>query len=168
MAEVVTSSPATSNYVEATLDNFHPESSKDNQFAANWYMGEALRVVKEKKIDVNQLKVTPPRLVKLLELIRKNVISANAAKKVFDLMESSDKDPEMIVEEQGLRQISDTGELEKMVSGMLAGHPKEAARFKAGETKLMGFFVGEVMKATRGKGNPKEINKLVSDIIGRG
>jgi len=168
MAEVVTSSLATSNYVEATLDNFHPESSKDNLFAANWIMVESLRVVKEKKIDINQLKVTPQRLAKLLDLVRNNALSANAAKKVFDLMESTDKDPEIIVEEQGLRQISDTGELEKIVSDILAKHAKEAARFKAGETKLMGFFVGEVMKATKGKGNPKEINKLVSELINRG
>jgi aspartyl-tRNA(Asn)/glutamyl-tRNA(Gln) amidotransferase subunit B len=168
MAEVVTSSPATSTYVEATLDNFHPESSKDNQFAANWYMGEALRVVKEKKIDINQLKVTPQRLVKLLELVKNNIISASAAKKVFDLMESTDKDPEIIVEEQGLRQISDTGELEKIVADIIAKNAKEAARFKAGETKLMSFFVGQVMKETKGKGNPKEINKLVSGLINRG
>jgi aspartyl-tRNA(Asn)/glutamyl-tRNA(Gln) amidotransferase subunit B len=131
-------------------------------------MVESLRVVKEKKIDINQLKVTPQRLAKLLDLVRNNALSANAAKKVFDLMESTDKDPEIIVEEQGLRQISDTGELEKIVSDILAKHAKEAARFKAGETKLMGFFVGEVMKATKGKGNPKEINKLVSELINRG
>ena len=168
MAEVVTSSPATSTYVEATLDNFHPESSKESQFAANWIMVESLRVVKEKKIDINQLKVTPQRLAKLLDLVKNNVISANAAKKVFDLMESTDNDPERIVEEQGLRQISDTGELEKIVSDVLLKNTKEAGRLKAGETKLMGFFVGEVMKATKGKGNPKEINKLVSGLLGRG
>jgi aspartyl-tRNA(Asn)/glutamyl-tRNA(Gln) amidotransferase subunit B len=168
MAEVVTSSPATSNYVEATLDNFHPESSKDNQLIANWIMGEALRVVNEKKIGIDQLKVTPQRLAKLLDLVRKNVISANAAKKVFDLVEAQDKDPAVVVEEQGLRQISDTGELEKIVADILAKNAKEAARFKAGETKLMGFFVGEVMKATKGKGNPKEINKLVSSLLSRG
>ena len=168
MAEVVTSSLATSNYVEATLDNFHPESSKDNQLIANWIMGEALRVVNEKKIGIDQLKVTPQRLAKLLDLVRKNVISANAAKKVFDLVEAQDKDPAVVVEEQGLRQISDTGELEKIVADILAKNAKEAARFKAGETKLMGFFVGEVMKATKGKGNPKEINKLVSSLLSRG
>jgi aspartyl-tRNA(Asn)/glutamyl-tRNA(Gln) amidotransferase subunit B len=166
MAEVVTSSPATSTYVETTLDNFHPESSKESQFAANWIMVESLRVVKEKKIDINQLKVTPQRLAKLLDLVKNNVISANAAKKVFDLMESTDNDPERIVEEQGLRQISDTGELEKIVSDVLAKNTKEAGRLKAGETKLMGFFVGEVMKATKGKGNPKEINRLVAKLLG--
>jgi aspartyl-tRNA(Asn)/glutamyl-tRNA(Gln) amidotransferase subunit B len=165
MAEVVTSSPATSTYVEALLDNFHPESSKDNLFATNWIMVESLRVVKEKKIDINQLKVTPQRLKKLLDLVRNNAISTNAAKKVFDLMEMSDKDPESIVEEQGLRQISDTGELEKIVSDVLAKNPKEAGRLKAGETKLMSFFVGQVMKATKGKGNPKEINGLVAKLL---
>jgi aspartyl-tRNA(Asn)/glutamyl-tRNA(Gln) amidotransferase subunit B len=131
-------------------------------------MGEALRVTKEKKISVTALKATPKRLGKLLGLVSQGVISANAAKKVFDLIEATDKDPEIIVEEQGLRQISDTGELEKIVAEIVAKNAKEAARFKAGETKLIGFFVGEVMKATKGKGNPKEINKLVSSLLSRG
>jgi aspartyl-tRNA(Asn)/glutamyl-tRNA(Gln) amidotransferase subunit B len=168
MAEVATSSPATSNYTEATLDNFHPESSIDNQLVANWVMGEALRVVKEKNIDINRLKVTPQRLAKLLELVKKNVISANAAKKVFDQIENTGKEPEAIVAEMGLSQISDSAELSRIVSDIIEKNPKEAQRYKAGETKLAGFFVGQVMRATGGKGNPKEISRLVSELLGKG
>jgi aspartyl-tRNA(Asn)/glutamyl-tRNA(Gln) amidotransferase subunit B len=165
---VVSTSAFSADYFEDTINYFKPESPKENQFVANWIIGESFRVVKEKKIDISQLKVTPQRLAKLLELIKNNVISASAAKKVFDLMEATDKDPEIIVEEQGLRQISDTGELEKTVREIVEKSPKEVERFKAGETKLMSFFVGQVMKATKGKGNPKEINKLVSGLINHG
>jgi aspartyl-tRNA(Asn)/glutamyl-tRNA(Gln) amidotransferase subunit B len=165
---VVSTSAFSADYFEDTINYFKPESPKENQFVANWIIGESFRVVKEKKIDISQLKVTPQRLAKLLELIKNNVISASAAKKVFDLMEATDKDPEIIVEEQGLRQISDTGELEKTVREIVEKSPKEVERFKAGETKLMSFFVGQVMKATKGKGNPKEINKLVSGLINQG
>jgi aspartyl-tRNA(Asn)/glutamyl-tRNA(Gln) amidotransferase subunit B len=163
MAEVLCSDRAIADYYEQALT-----SCGDAKLLANWVMGEALRVTKEKKISVTALKATPKRLGKLLGLVSQGVISANAAKKVFDLIEATDKDPEIIVEEQGLRQISDTGELEKIVAEIVAKNAKEAARFKAGETKLIGFFVGEVMKATKGKGNPKEINKLVSSLLSRG
>ncbi|HUI91966.1 MAG TPA: Asp-tRNA(Asn)/Glu-tRNA(Gln) amidotransferase subunit GatB [Chitinivibrionales bacterium] len=166
MADVVTTTPAPSGFFENTVHQFKSQSREDNQLIANWIMGEALRVVKEKKMEINRLKVTPEKLATILRLVKDNVISANAAKKVFDLVESTGKDPETIIEEQGLKQISDSGELEKIVNEVVAGNPREAARFKAGETKLAGFFVGQVMKATKGKGNPKEINRLVAKVLG--
>jgi aspartyl-tRNA(Asn)/glutamyl-tRNA(Gln) amidotransferase subunit B len=100
-----------------------------------------------------------------LTLVSNNTISANAAKRVFDLIEEQDRDPEIIVEEQGLKQISDTGELEKVVREIVEKSPAEVARYKAGENKLMAFFVGQTMKATKGKGNPKEINRLVAKYL---
>jgi aspartyl-tRNA(Asn)/glutamyl-tRNA(Gln) amidotransferase subunit B len=160
MAEVLTLDRAVADYFEQTLS-----FCSDPRLAANWVMGEVLRVVKEKKTGVADLRVTPQRLGRLLGLVSQGTISANAAKKVFDIVEETGKDPAAVVEEQGLKQISDSGELEKTVRDIIEKSPKEAARYKAGETKLMGFFVGEVMKATRGKGNPREINKLVSALL---
>jgi aspartyl-tRNA(Asn)/glutamyl-tRNA(Gln) amidotransferase subunit B len=160
MAEVLTSERALSQYFEETL-----LFCKDAKLVANWVMGEVLRSTKEKKISVSSLKVTPQRLGQLLGLVVQGTVSANVAKKIFDIMEVQDKDPASVVAEQGLTQISDSGELEKIVKEVLAKNTNEAQRFKAGETKLMGFFVGRVMKATNGKGNPKEINRLVSGLL---
>jgi aspartyl-tRNA(Asn)/glutamyl-tRNA(Gln) amidotransferase subunit B len=124
-------------------------------------MGEILRLQKEKNAAVDKLHITPKRLGKLLDLISDNTLSANAAKKIFDLVEQSDKDPEALVEELGLRQISDTQALDAVVHEIIEKSPAEVARFKAGDGKLMSFFIGQAMKATQGKGNPKEINKLI-------
>ena len=128
-------------------------------------MGEVLRLQKEKDALVETLNVTPKRLGELLTLVSTSVISAQTAKKVFDLIEEQDKDPDTIVDEQGLKQISDTGALEKIVRDIIEKSQGEVARYNAGELKLMGFFVGEAMKQTKGKGNPKEIHKLVSGML---
>jgi aspartyl-tRNA(Asn)/glutamyl-tRNA(Gln) amidotransferase subunit B len=164
-ASVVSTSACSADYFEETLKYFKPKSPEEIQFATNWIMGEPFRVVNEKKIEFNQLKADSKKTGKLLDLVRSDAVSSNAAKKVFDLIESTGKDPETIINEQGLTQISDTGELEKIVREIIEKNPKEAARFKAGEAKLMGFFVGQVMKETKGKGNPKEINRLLSKLL---
>ena len=156
MAEVLTSDQAVARYFEETLSQ-----CKDEKLAANWVMGEILRLQKEKNAAVDKLHITPKRLGKLLDLISDNTLSANAAKKIFDLVEQSDKDPEALVEELGLRQISDTQALDAVVHEIIEKSPAEVARFKAGDGKLMSFFIGQAMKATQGKGNPKEINKLI-------
>jgi len=146
MAEILTSSRAVADYYEQTL-----QFCNDAKLAANWVMGEVLRLQKDKNSMVEMLKVTPKRLASLLILVSNNTISAQAAKKVFDLIEAHDKDPEVIVEEQGLKQISDTNALEKVVRDILEKNQAEVARYKAGEKKIMGFFVGEAMKLTKVK-----------------
>jgi aspartyl-tRNA(Asn)/glutamyl-tRNA(Gln) amidotransferase subunit B len=160
MAEVLAATRAVADYFERTM-----AFSKDPRLTANWVMGEVLRLQKEKDALVETLNVTPKRLGELLTLVSTSVISAQAAKKVFDLIEEQDKDPDTIVDEQGLKQISDTGALEKIVRDIIETSQGEVARYRAGELKLMGFFVGEAMKQTKGKGNPKEIHKLVSGML---
>ena len=160
MAEVLTSYQAIADYFEEAIT-----FCTDSKMVANWVMGEVLRSQKEKNVDVFKLRVTPKRLGNLLAMVITNQISASAAKKVFDLIEEQDKEPAVIVEEQGLKQISDTHALEEVIKDILERSPGEIARFKAGESKLMGYFVGEAMKATKGKGNPKEINRLVASLI---
>jgi aspartyl-tRNA(Asn)/glutamyl-tRNA(Gln) amidotransferase subunit B len=160
MAEVLTLSPSIADYFEATL-----AFCNDAKLVANWVMSEVLRLTKENKTGVNAIRVTPKRLGSLCSLVLSDAISASAAKKVFDLVETQDKDPETIVNEQGLTQISDTGELEKLVREILVKNQKEVERFKAGDTKLESFFIGQVMKMTRGKGNPREISKLFNSLM---
>jgi aspartyl-tRNA(Asn)/glutamyl-tRNA(Gln) amidotransferase subunit B len=160
MAEVLCSSRELALYFEETLP-----FCADAKTAANWIMGEVLRLQKEKNIPLRALHITPGRLGGLLNLVSDNTISAQAAKKVFDMVEESDKDPMAIIEEQGLKQVSDTGVLETVVADVVGRNPEAVARYKAGEKKLLGFFVGEAMKATKGKGNPREINNLLSKYL---
>jgi aspartyl-tRNA(Asn)/glutamyl-tRNA(Gln) amidotransferase subunit B len=161
MAEVLTIDSSTAAFFEETI-----AFCKDAKMVANWTMSEVLRMTKERNSDVRSLKVTPQRLGSLCGLILSGAISATAAKKVLDLVETQDRDPEIIVDEQGLKQISDVGELERMVRDVIVKNQKEVERFKAGDRKLESFFVGQVMKMTKGKGNPREISKLVNGLLG--
>lgn len=160
-ADVLTSSRQVADYFEAAVAN-----GGDPKAAANWIMVDILRIAKEKKCDIDRLRVTPHHLSALLTCIAKGTISASAGKTVLDKMEETGKQPEPLIAELGLAQISDSGALEKIIREIVDKNPGEVARLKAGDQKLQAFFVGQVMKATRGKGNPKEINRLLSEIVG--
>jgi aspartyl-tRNA(Asn)/glutamyl-tRNA(Gln) amidotransferase subunit B len=99
----------------------------------------------------------------MVDLIESDVISGKIAKQVFDLMAETGKDPETIVEEEGLRQITDTGAIEASVDEVIAANPGEVEGYRGGKTKLMGFFVGQVMKATQGKANPQAVQKMLRE-----
>jgi aspartyl-tRNA(Asn)/glutamyl-tRNA(Gln) amidotransferase subunit B len=105
--------------------------------------------------------INPAQLAGMLKLIDDGTISGKIAKTVFEEICSTGKNADEIVKEKGLVQISDTGEIEKAVDDILAKHPDEIGRFRAGDEKLLGFFVGQVMKATKGKANPKVLNDLL-------
>ncbi len=123
-------------------------------------MTEVLRELKEEdKID--SFPITPDKLGELLNLIHDGTISGKIAKEVFEEMLSSGKDAKEIVEEKGMTQISDQSELENIVIQILNSHPDEISRYKAGDQKLMGFFVGQAMKETKGKANPKVVNEIL-------
>lgn len=160
-AEVLTSSRALADYFEQTLLTY-----SDARQVANWIMGDILRIVKDEKLEINCLKVTSERLGKILKLVENNTISARSAKKVINLVQEQDKEPEKIIEEQGLGQISDSGALETAVKTVLEQNSDAVERYKKGEKKLIGFFVGQAMRATQGKGNPKEINSLITRMLG--
>ena len=160
-AEVLTSSKALAEYFEETLKVY-----SDARQAANWVMGDVLRILKDQKIELSELRITPVRLGTLLKLIDNGTVSAKAARKVIDVIHLEDKEPEVVIDELGLRQISDSGALESAVKKVLEDNPGEVERFRGGDKKLMGFFVGQAMKATKGSGNPKEINALLTKLLG--
>ncbi len=160
-AAVLVESRAVGDYFEQTVTGVG-----DARTSANWVMGDVLRVCKEKRIEPDQLNVSPVRLARILTLVNEGTISGRAARKVFDHAENENKEPDVIVEELGLKQISDTGALEQEVRRVVDENPEEAQRFKDGEAKLQGFFVGQIMRATRGKGNPKEINRILRELLG--
>jgi aspartyl-tRNA(Asn)/glutamyl-tRNA(Gln) amidotransferase subunit B len=128
---------------------------------ANWVMGELMRLLNENDKSFEECPLKPGQLVEMLKLIDNGTISGKMAKSVFEEMYGTDKSPESIVREKGLVQISDSGEIEKAVDDIIAKHQKEAVRFRAGEEKLMGFFVGQIMKVTKGKANPQIVNELL-------
>ncbi len=129
--------------------------------AANWIMTELLKLLNQDGKSIEQTPMKPAQLAGMLKLVDEGTISGKIAKTVFSEMYSSGKDADAIVKEKGLVQISDAGELEKAVDEVLAANPGEVERFKGGDQKLMGFFVGQIMKATKGKANPKLVNELL-------
>ena len=112
--------------------------------------------------DLAQSPLTPARAVELVKLLAEDAISSKQAKQVFSAIMDEDKDPSAIVEERGMKQVSDTGAIEAVVDAIIAANPDEVARYKDGNTKVIGFFVGQCMKQMRGQGNPKVINQLLA------
>ena len=106
--------------------------------------------------------LTPARAIELVELIATDAISSKQGKEVFAAVIDEDKDPSAIVDERGMKQVSDTSAIEAVVDAVIAANPDEVARYKEGNTKLIGFFVGQCMKEMRGQGNPKVINQLLA------
>lgn len=132
---------------------------------SNWIMVELLRLLNEEGKDITECSLTPSQLVELLGLIEKGTINRNTAKDVFEEMYKTGKSAEALVKEKGLTQISDSSVIIEAIRQVMSTNPKEVERFKAGEEKLIGFFVGQVMKLTKGKANPKLVNELVVKIL---
>ena len=154
-ASVLTASKEIADYFEECLEHY------DNPKAvSNWIMTEVMREMKEEG-DAGEIPVGPGNLAQLLQLIDDGTISGKIAKDVFSEMVSTGKTAKEIVGEKGIKQISDRGEIEAIIAGILKDHPKEISRYKAGDEKLIGFFVGKVMKATQGKANPKVVNEIL-------
>ncbi len=132
---------------------------------SNWIMVELLRLLNEDGKDITSCNLKPSQLVELTHLVEKNVINRNIAKEVFEEMYKTGKSAETIVKQKGLTQISDDSIIIEVIKEVMDKNPKEVERFKKGEEKLIGFFVGQVMKLTKGKANPKIVNELVMKIL---
>lgn len=137
------------------------EKSGEAKLAANWIMGEVTRHLNESDLDVDQCPVASDALALLITRIQDNTISNRIAKDVFVAMWSGEGSADEIIEARGLKQISDSGELEGVVDKILADNPAQLQELRDGKGKMMGFFVGQVMKATGGKANPKQVNELI-------
>jgi len=162
-AEILTSSRALADYFEACVKDF-----PDPKTVSNWVMGNVLATLKATNKTIEEAPVSAERLAELLRLIDSGVISGKIAKTVFDEMVEKGTAPEAIVREKGLVQVADPDAIAKVVKKVLTEHAKEVSDYKAGKTKLFGFFVGQVMKATRGKANPKMVNEILKKMIDHG
>ena len=135
--------------------------SDDARLAANWVLTEILRVLKEKNISIEEFSVEPESIGKLIKLIKANTISSKIAKDVFEILLSENKDPEIIVKEKGLVQITDNSEIEKIVEQVLAENPQSVEDYKAGKSNALKYLVGQSMRLSKGKANPQMINEMI-------
>ena len=135
--------------------------SDNARLAANWVLTEILRVLKEKNISIEEFSVEPENIGKLIKLIKANTISSKIAKDVFEILLSEHKDPEIIVKEKGLVQITDNSEIEKIVEQVLAENPQSVEDYKAGKSNALKYLVGQSMRLSKGKANPQMINEMI-------
>ncbi|MGD9818728.1 MAG: Asp-tRNA(Asn)/Glu-tRNA(Gln) amidotransferase subunit GatB [Desulfomonilaceae bacterium] len=156
-AGVLTASRELAEYFEDVVREFNNPKS-----VSNWIMTEFMRAMKADDRPISSILVKPGQLSSLLKMIDDGRISGKIAKSVFDAMWETGKSPESIVQEKGLLQVSDSSELESLITKVLEGNPSEVGKYLSGKTQLMGFFVGQVMKASKGKANPGMVNEILT------
>ena len=159
--EVLTADRDIADYFEATV-----AAGAGSRQAANWIQGDILRVLNDRKIAIADLRLSPQHLAELIALIDKGDISTTIGRTVFDDMVKTGDDPASIVAQKGLVQISDADELHGVIDQIIADNPAEVARFQDGDKRLMGFFMGQLMKATRGQANPRKASQLLMEKLG--
>ncbi len=133
----------------------------DAKIVSNWVMGDMLRLVNQERVKMDELKLQPEQLWEMLKMIDAGTINGKIAKSVFELMFKTGKGPEEIVTEQGLVQISDSGQLEALAAKVIGANPKSVADYLGGKEQAFGFLVGQMMKETKGRANPRVVNQLL-------
>ena len=155
-AGILTMSKEGADYFEKTA-----EISGASKLAANWFMGEVSASLNKNDLDIKDCPVSAEMLAGMIKRIEDNTISGKIAKEVFEAMWAGDGDADTVIDKKGLKQITDSSAIEALVDEVIANNPGQAAEFKAGKEQLMGFFVGQVMKASKGKANPGQVNQLL-------
>lgn len=154
---------AIAEYYESVVAAASAKPTVTPKLISNWVSGELFRLLGEKGQEISQVKIKPEHLVALIELVAANTINQPAAKQTFAVMFDSGRPPQEIVEELGLRQISDTGQISAIVQQVISDNPEPVAQFKAGKETIIKFLVGQVMKASRGKANPQLVEQLLRE-----
>jgi aspartyl-tRNA(Asn)/glutamyl-tRNA(Gln) amidotransferase subunit B len=160
-AELLTSSRELADYFEACVEAF-PNPKQ----VGNWIMGSLLGLLNAQGMSIAESSISPENLSQLLKLIDQKIISGKIAKTVFEEMAQTGRPPKEIVAEKGLVQVTDESAIKSAVLTVLQQCSKEVDDYKNGKTKLFGFFVGQVMKETQGKANPKIVNEILKDLLG--
>ena len=159
-ADYLTNDKDRADYFEAMV-----AAGAEPKEAANWLMGDFAKHLSRDNLEMKAAPVQAAAMADLLKLIAKGTISGKIAKQVFAEMWTSGKDPETIVKEKGLVQISDTGALEELAAKVIAANPQSVADFKAGKKKAVGFLMGQIMKETKGKANPQVVNGILTKML---
>ncbi|SEC62909.1 Asp-tRNA(Asn)/Glu-tRNA(Gln) amidotransferase subunit GatB [Paenibacillus sp. GP183] len=161
-AQVITSSKKLADLFEESLTY-----TSDSKSVSNWIMGDLLAYLNANNLELTDVRLTGKGLGGMIGLIEKGTISSKIAKTVFKELLETGKDPQTIVEEQGLVQISDEGAIQAIVEQIVQANPQSVADFKAGKEKAVGFLVGQIMKETKGKANPGLVNKLILESLNK-
>ncbi len=159
-AEILTSAKELADYYEECVNNFNKPKA-----VSNWIMVELLRELKNDNRDIIDCPISPKDLASLLQMVDDGTISGKIAKTVFEKAYKTGMAPKDIVEKEGLVQMSDEGELQKIVEEVISEHPNEVEKYRGGKKKILGFLVGQVMKKTRGQANPKKVNELFLKLL---
>jgi aspartyl-tRNA(Asn)/glutamyl-tRNA(Gln) amidotransferase subunit B len=158
-AELLTASRETAAYFEAAL----AAAPEQNAQLANWILGDLTGALNKAGIDVSESPITPLMLTQLISRIADNTISGKIAKEVFEAMWQGEGDADGIIEARGLKQITDSGAIESLIDDVIAANPDQVEQFRAGKDKVLGFFVGQVMKQSQGKANPGQVNAMLRE-----
>jgi aspartyl-tRNA(Asn)/glutamyl-tRNA(Gln) amidotransferase subunit B len=155
-SEILTQTKSLAKYYEEVIS-----VTDEYKIASNWVTGDVLAVINDKKIDISDFPVSPLNLGKLINLINDGTISGKIAKEIFPIMLENKSDPEQIVKEKNLVQISDTSEIEAIIQKIINANAGQVKEYRSGKEKVFGFFVGQVMKESNGKANPKLVNEIL-------
>jgi len=161
-AGVLTASRETADYYEAVVAAVGGEP----KLCANWVMGELSAALNRDGTEITESPVDAAALGGLLKRIQDNTISGKIAKDVFEAMWAGEGDADAVIDKRGLKQITDTGAIEKIIDEVIAANPQQVEQYRAGKDKLLGFFVGQVMKVSQGKANPGQVNQLLKQKLG--
>ena len=132
---------------------------------SNWLMGETLRLLKENNMDPEDLSFAPENLAKLVDLADAGTVNSSVAKEVFEQIFIENVDPEVYIEEHGLKTVNDEGALKATIEQIVSENPQSVADYKGGKKKAIGFLVGQTMKAMKGKADPASVNKILKEIL---
>ena len=160
-ARAIADDPDTAAYFDAVV-----AAGAEARQAANWIMDHVAATLNRRGTDIAQCPVAPAQMAQLIGRIEAGAISNTAAKTVFDALWEEGGDIDAIIDAKGLRQMRDTDELARIVARIVNEHPAQVAELRAGKTRLLGFFVGQVMRATQGKADPGQVNTLLKETLG--
>ena len=160
-AGVLTASREVAEFYENVIGGMQGDAKQNAKLAANWVMGDLSGALNRESLEITDSKVSAEALALLLSRINDSTISGKLAKEVFEVMWAEGGSADAIIESKGLKQITDTGAIEKVIDDIIAANPKQLADYRSGKDKLFAFFVGQVMKQTAGKANPAQVNELL-------
>lgn len=156
-AAQLTASPEVAQYFESVIDL----SSANTKIIANWVSGELMSYFNKEGVDIEASPVNAQSLAQLLDRIQDNTISGKIAKQVFEALWNKEGSVDQVIESKGLKQITDSSAIESMVDEILNNSPAQVEQYQAGEQKVLGYFVGQIMKASQGKANPQQVNQIL-------
>ena len=159
-AEVLVADKQVAEYFEEVV-----AAKADPKLVCNWISGELMRIMNENKADIRNVGIPAGSLASLIQFLQEGSISGKIAKTVFEEMVQSGKDPATIIDVRGLKQVSDEGALRGLLETLLNNNPKQVEQYRAGKTQIKGFFVGQVMKETKGQANPQIVNQLLEELL---